>query len=260
MYTYTEHEYEALLIAVASRWTPLFFHEAMSSVSYGVLWRHDIDCSAHRALALAQIEKRHDVKATYFFHFHNEGYSLLEKEISGIARRISGLGHAIGLHFDMEYYADSVCNAVDIERYMVREQALLEDIAGCSVNVFSFHNPTLMESIQGFDMQADMIAGMYNASGRAIASQYIYASDSRGGWRRRDLPALVAQGTATHMHVLTHPERWTPTPLTPRGALMRAIDGRHFRQRDQIIRLTEYWEQPIDESADKANFERIVAR
>lgn len=260
MYQYTEHEYEDILISVVSRWTPLFYNEALSAAQNAVLWRHDIDYSPHRALALAHIENRHSIKSTYFFHLHNECYNLLEKEISSIVQKISGIGHAIGLHFDMEYYAERVVSAADIVRYLTQEKAILEDIAGCSVNAFSFHNPTLVDSVQGFDIQSDIIAGMYNASGGTIASQYLYVSDSRGGWRRRDLPALVAQGTATHMHVLTHPERWTPSPLSPREALIRAIDGRHLRQRDQIVSLTDYWEQSIDESADKATFELIRAK
>ena len=66
-----------------------------------VIWRHDVDFSMHRASALAEIEAQEAVIATYFVNPRSTFYNVLEPAIMELVRRIAGLGHEIGLHFEL---------------------------------------------------------------------------------------------------------------------------------------------------------------
>ena len=57
---FTLETYEDLLLIAKKKFKFVSYTEAQKSDHY-VLWRHDIDYSVHRALNLAQIEKKHDV-------------------------------------------------------------------------------------------------------------------------------------------------------------------------------------------------------
>ena len=62
--------------------------------SYFIM-RHDVDANIQNALAMAQIDARNGIRATYYFrvkpmHFH-----------SGIIERIADLGHEIGYHYEV---------------------------------------------------------------------------------------------------------------------------------------------------------------
>lgn len=69
-----------------------------------VVMRHDIDCSPAAALRLAQIESGMGVRATYFVLVTSPFYNVWERETRETIRRISSLGHDIGLHFDEASY------------------------------------------------------------------------------------------------------------------------------------------------------------
>jgi hypothetical protein len=54
---------------------------------------------------------------------------------------------------------------------------------------------------------------------------YVYGSDSNGYWRFKPMGELIAEGHQ-RLHLLTHPEWWTPEPLPPSERIDRAIMGR----------------------------------
>ncbi|MCD7909896.1 MAG: hypothetical protein LUH04_19885 [Clostridium sp.] len=50
----------------------------------------------------------------------------------------------------------------------------------------------------------------------------------------------MAEGGPDRLQVLTHPENWTPEPLTPRQRIQRCFDGRAARAAegyDHFLRL-----------------------
>ena len=65
---FTEKNYRKLIKLAKKNYVFKFFNS--SNKPPYVLWRHDVDCSVHRALCLAKIEKELGVKSTYFFHLH----------------------------------------------------------------------------------------------------------------------------------------------------------------------------------------------
>lgn len=222
-YRYDESEYRALVASAKEKWE-FVFYDGIDPGGRQIIWRHDVDCSPHRALALAKIEHRMGVGAIYFFYFHSIYYNLLEDGIIDIASRIAELGHQIGLHFDPRYYGGRIGSMAELERFLSLERHMLENVLEREINVFSFHNPTLSSFCSVDD---NRIAGMLNADGKMVNDFFHYASDSRGGWKRKDLPGILHNGSEPRLLILTHPVRWTPDPMSERDILLRCLDGRN---------------------------------
>jgi Formyl transferase len=187
-----------------------------------VIWRHDVDFSMHRALALARIEAEENVRATYFVNPRSAYYNLAEPEIVQIAAAIRAFGHTIGLHFDAGAYDTSCWNRSALDAAVARERKLLEHLLEAPITCMSWHNPDQSNLLAFTD---DMIGGMHNAYGAALRHDYTYCSDSNGYWRFKPMPDVIAEGHAK-LHLLTHPEWWTPEPIPPSARLDRAILGR----------------------------------
>ena len=212
---FTEQAYRALVRQARQRYECLTFDRAATAEA-GVLWRHDIDMSVHRALALATIERDEDVRATYFVYLHSRFYNALEDAIVDRLRAIVAMGHDIGLHFDPRF----VTGGASLEQAVAAERATIEQVCGAGATALSFHDPDVTAMTD-----ADEIAGLVNAYGRTLRERFEYASDSNGYWRFKPLSeVLISAGP--RLQVLTHPEWWVPEPMSPRARVARAIDGR----------------------------------
>ena len=232
---FTEDAYRELLRIARPRYVFRPFADALEMTS-GILWRHDIDISVHRALALARIEREEDIRATYFVHLHSNFYNALETGIVTRLRQIVGLGHELGLHFDPQFAGSSPGDAEGLARDVSRERDLLRDAVGAPVVAVSFHDP----DVAGFtDLHDDRIAGLVNAYGSRLRRDFVYCSDSNGYWRFTPIRDVLTGGGHDRLHVLTHPEWWVPEPMSPRARVARAIDGRAAnagRRYDEALR------------------------
>lgn len=225
---FTEEAYGRLVRVAARNYRFIRFAEWGDAPAGTVLWRHDVDLSVHRALALARIEADAGVRATYFLNLHSPYYNALESDVTERVREILALGHELGLHFDPSF--DTSRGAVAA---LAVERALLEDVFGVKVSSFSLHNPV----IAGWSADADEVAGMVNAYGRGLRERFAYCSDSHGVWRHRRLYDVVEEASDVRLHVLTHPEWWVPQPLPPRERVTRAIEGRSARAHERYDRV-----------------------
>jgi hypothetical protein len=187
-----------------------------------VLWRHDVDVSMHRAARLAQIEAGEGVNATYFVNSRCAFYNLLEPEITSLVKRIRLLGHEIGLHFDASAHGTSEWTIRSLEVALRRERSIVENLLEAAVNAVSWHNPE-QSNLLSFD--ADQIGGLVNAYASRLRSLYVYCSDSNGYWRFKPMGEVIGEGHR-RLHLLTHPEWWTPEPISPSERIDRAIIGR----------------------------------
>lgn len=186
-----------------------------------VIWRHDVDYSMHRAVRLAEIEAVENAFATYFVNPRCSFYNLLEVEIAEKITRIRELGHEIGLHFDVSATAAN-WTLESLERAVMRDRSILESIIGTSIRCVSWHNP---DQSNALDFANETIAGLVNAYGDGLRTRYKYCSDSNGYWRFQPMRDVIAQGHE-HLHLLTHPEWWTPEPMSPSERIDRALSGR----------------------------------
>lgn len=218
---FTESSYRELVSAAGKRFRFQRFGENSTGSEAVALWRHDIDFSPQRALALARIEADHGLRATYFVQLSSRFYSVLEPETARTLRAIIDLGHDLGLHFDTE-----VCHHLEEPDYPSRlkfEVGVLEELAGVKVSSFTLHNPT---TITGVSIDEPTYAGYINGSASVLRQHYVYCSDSNGLWRYRSLHDLVADESVTKLYALTHPEWWQESAMPPRARLQRSIEGR----------------------------------
>lgn len=216
---FTEAAYRELVQAAKARYAFLSFADA-ATADAGVLWRHDIDVSVHRAVALAGIEQSEGVRATYFVHLHSRFYNVLEDAIVERLRAIVAMGHEMGVHFDTHF---APAMGESLEAAVAAEAAIVERLSGAPVRALSFHDPDAFGAVVN---TADRIAGLVNTYGRSIQDRFGYGSDSNGHWRHTRLLDEITSGRHPRLQVLTHPEWWVPEPMTPRARIARAIDGR----------------------------------
>src|SRR5262245_35308675 len=99
---FTDDGYGRLLDLVGSSYRFIGFGEASSEAH--VLWRHDIDFSVHRAVAMARTEAQRSLLATYFVLLRSPYYNALERQVADRLKEIASLGHRIGLHFELSAY------------------------------------------------------------------------------------------------------------------------------------------------------------
>ena len=216
---FTEAAYRELVQAAKARYAFLSFGDAATAEA-GVLWRHDIDVSVHRALALAVIEHEEGVRATYFVYLHSRFYSALEDVIIERLRAIVALGHEVGLHFDPHF---TPAMGPSQGAAITAEAAIVERVCGAPVRALSFHDPGAHGAAVN---DADRVAGLVNTYGRPMQERFGYGSDSNGYWRHTPLLDEINSGRHPRLQVLTHPEWWVPEPRSPRARIARAIEGR----------------------------------
>jgi hypothetical protein len=213
---FTEASYRTILKTAGDRY--VFEPFGTSASGPHVLWRHDVDYSVHRALALARIEAEMGLQATYFLSLHADLYNVLEPAVHARAREIAALGHWIGLHFDAGFSADG-----SLDDRAAWEAHVLAETLEVPVRAVSLHNP----SVSGTDdLDAERLGVLLHAGARSLRDRYAYVSDANGYWRHERLPALLRAGSHERLHVLTHPEMWQAEAMSPRDRILRCIEGR----------------------------------
>jgi hypothetical protein len=174
--------------------------------------RHDVDLSLERAVAVAEAEASENVRASYYLLLSTDMYNIASAEGQRAAKRLSALGHAIGLHFDATRYQ---AGREGLEAAAQRECNLLEAIAEAPVTSISFHRPAPeLVRLEG------SFAGRRHCYEPRFFEEVAYISDSSGGFFRGhplDHPA-ASEGRA--IQLLTHPIWWaSPERLAAKDAL-----------------------------------------
>jgi hypothetical protein len=216
---FTECNYKKILRLAKEKYKNFIFFNETHKYEEFVIWRHDVDVSIHRALKLAEIEFKQNVKSTYFILITSENYSIFEKDIRNKLLKISSLGHEIGLHFDANYYEIQSKN--DLIKYLNYEKNILEGLINKKINTFSFHVPIANE----VEFNDYRISGMLNVYSN-FYNKIDYTSDSGGIWRHRRLEDVILERKNKKLQVLTHPVWWQKTAISPRDRVQRSFNGR----------------------------------
>jgi hypothetical protein len=169
---------------------------------------------------MAEIETAAGVGSYYFVMLGSRFYNPCEPAVTALIKKISLLGHKIGLHFDPSTYSE---NLATVEAGLTCESNLLSGLIGKPIDCFSVHNPTAQG---GAAMNELVHASLFNASSPKLVKGFSYCSDSNGLWRHRRLLDLVNDPTVERLYALTHPEWWTAKSLRPRERVQLCIDGR----------------------------------
>jgi hypothetical protein len=232
---FTEDEYAELLALAASRYAFVDGIDMGAADRPSVVWRHDVDYSPHRALRLAEIEHDQGVRCVYHLMTSSRYYNAFEPEITRIIKRIAGLGHHIGVHFDMDVFGENADVSPEIvNRRIELEVRIVETLCGKAPTSFSFHNVTVNAERL---LHSDTLGGLINLSTRRFFESVRYVSDSNGMWRYDRLRDVLEADPVPRLMVLTHPEWWTPQALTPYQRLERCVAGRADNGLGAYIRL-----------------------
>ena len=177
------------------------FHENIKK-GKNILMRHDVDFCPEKALEIAKLEKKQNVKSTFFFLVNTNFYNLNATENSEIILEIIRLGHDIGLHFDASFSKTSRSLHFNCRK----EVETLEHIINKKVNIISFHRPA--EFLLSYNRK---VSGLNHTYMKKFTKNIYYCSDSQGLWRfssPQDILKSVYKKDFT-LQLLTHPIWWT---------------------------------------------------
>lgn len=170
------------------------------------LLRHDCDNDLVASARMAEIEAEEGVSSTYFVMLRSAMYNLLAPPHGALVRRILSLGHRLGLHFDESVVAGMPDDRVTVE--VDREREWLQAEFGQPIEVVSFHQPGVRI------LEGRVRLSCVNTYDRRDMAGFHYTSDSNLAFRGGDPIDLFGGGRHPHLHVLIHPEWWTPTAMT----------------------------------------------
>lgn len=164
-----------------------------------IILRHDIDYSLEHALKMAEEENNHGLKSTYFIMLHNPLYNALTENSISAIKKISHLGHEIGLHYDTIFLPRTRNEAL---RDIKKEVTILEDICGKRVTSVAQHNPTINPKLKD-----DIITHFLDARSTEITDTCRYISDSIQNWRSGCMCNHIDK--ENKIQILTHPIWWS---------------------------------------------------
>ena len=196
---FTYSAYQGLIeLLKKENYTVTNYHEysSFSKDTDIVILRHDIDNSVEKAYSMAQLENALGVKSTYFVLLTSEFYNIAAKKNRELLKKIYGLGHEIGLHFDEASYENSSIDAV--VSMAEKEREILQKLLGVSITTVSMHRPSKIVLEQ--DVQ---FPSMVNSYGNVFFKKFKYVSDSRMNWRE-NVEEIIQSHRYHRLHILAH--------------------------------------------------------
>jgi hypothetical protein len=192
--------YREVLGAARERYAFAAFDDPPADGRPFVLLRHDVDFSLEPALRMARIESELGARSTYLVLPHAH-YNLLGDPGFAQLREILGLGHRLGLHYDLAFYA---ANGLPPAETLRREAAMLEDRFGVRVSVVAEHNPGRVPRPASLDL-----GGLEDAYSAAFTGRAEYLSDSCQFWREGCVCGFLDPSRHPRLQVLVHPVWWS---------------------------------------------------
>jgi hypothetical protein len=184
-----------------------------------IIIRHDVDREAENALKIAQIEHAYGLLSTYYFRKTKEVF------IPSIIKKISGLGHEIGYHYEVLDKTNGDVN----KAIKLFEEELDEFRALVKVETICMHGNPLKswcnkDIWQSYNFHDFRIIGEPYLS--IDYTKVLYLSDTGRRWDGRynvkdleinnlykirntnDLINLIKNGKIGCVFLTTHPNRW----------------------------------------------------
>lgn len=190
--------------------------------------RHDVDFNPDFCGPIAETEAGLGCTSTFYFLVTSPFYNLLDPSVREVLKRLSALGHSIGLHFDVTAYAEGT----DLEASAERERGLLATIAEAPVQSISFHRPA--PDLVG---RPGLFAGCPHTYEPRFVEAIAYYSDSQGAWRFGHPLDSTAFARRASMQLLTHPIWWCfDTEETPTERLNRWLGQDQERRVLEVAR------------------------
>lgn len=208
--------YRDLLLALNSAGYALTTVSEMNAANteHKAYLRHDVDFFPAASLAMAQCEATVGVHATYYFLLSGT-YNLLSMDNRKLVHTLLEMGHEIGLHYDLEAYAE---NVTDATKTLTSEIRILEDLCGRRVNTITAHCP-YRGGIDWF-LESDQ---WINPRDPRLQENLLYVSDSCRAWRDESLLECLSADPPLRLLLLTHPELWLDGSVVDRISYLETI-------------------------------------
>lgn len=204
-----------------------------------LLLRHDLDHDLASALTLAEIEAAAGVSATYFVQIACAFYNLLAPDGRAVLRRLTDLGHEVGLHYEARRYLGAGGRAV-----LEADLRLLEDLAGAPVVSAAQHIP-IDDGVVNLGPRVANEA--YEA--RFTEAPMAYVSDSLMAWRQATPHDLLDADRS--FQFLTHPETWLGGAERIGEALDRCLAAEVAALRERYASTLAYYDRLLAERAER---------
>lgn len=247
-------EYVALLDKLRSagyRFDPISNIKEADPETKVAYMRHDVDLHIRGIEQMATLEAACGVRATYYvpltLHFNP-----LYPENQHILRQVLGLGHEIGLHYDMETYPTAPEHA---REHLDWEVSILSKVVGQPIRTISMHQPH-----QGKPDPFQEIDDYIHPHDPRYQEGLLYVSDSCRAWRNESLLTCFGPNPPRRLLLSIHPELWLDgTTVDRMQYLDRVLMENGMRQhRDYFDRkVRQVW---LTHSAPRLHDERESRR
>lgn len=147
---------------------------------------------------MAHLERKNNVRSTYFFLLTSGVYNILDKDIINKIIFIKRLGHEIGLHFD-----PSVYNKRKILNGLKMELKIFEKLFKKKVKIISFHRPN-----KNFFTMNKKILGISHTYQKLYSKKISYFADSRNLFRYGHPLKSTDFKNNLNLQILIHPIWW----------------------------------------------------
>jgi hypothetical protein len=195
-----KHYFETLNIAKKTyEILPIGKYENCKKIDNFILLRHDIDFSLDAALELAKLESKNKIFSTYYILLHSNFYNALSETGKKFIKKISSLGHEIGLHYDTNFLSS---NQEEAKNQLEYELSILSSITNKKILTAVAHNPSL-NSNSKFQLPENIIDPM----SKKLLNDTLYISDSTQNWRNKCMCAHI--NNKSKLQILTHPIWWS---------------------------------------------------
>jgi len=178
--------------------------------------RHDVDYSPQAALILAEQEEARSIRATYFLLAGTRYYNLMAPEHSHVAKRLTDLGHEVGLHYDVNSFRPFP--RPEWPRLLKAQATLLGELAAAPVRSIAMHQPAL----NGDDPFRGQALGFVNAYDDRFIRDSTYVSDSARAWRDSTWTMLKTGEFPERLQLSLHPINWAESDRE-RTAIFRSV-------------------------------------
>jgi len=238
--------YRQALEAARSNYAFAVFDDPPADGRPFILLRHDVDFSLDAALRMARIESELGVHSTYLVLLHAH-YNVLGPPGFAQLREIVGLGHRLGLHYDLAFYARNGLSASETIR---RESAVLEDRFGTPVSLVAEHNPGRVPR------PADLDFGpLLDAYSPDFTREIEYLSDSCQSWRQGCFCGFLDPSRHQRLQVLVHPLWWSEDGRSADEALRDHTAARVTAAREEERRVLDHYAS-LEHLGNRRLFER----
>ncbi len=207
---FSYNEYEHILLQLSKHLPLLDYSEIDERTESFCVIRHDIEFSLERALSLAIIENRMNIKTSYFVQLNNNTYNALSSKNVNIINKIKTLGHSIGLHF-----TPSSADKEKVRNEFFSLKTILEGHISHNIDRFSFHRPNLNRQLLKNKIKIEGAINVYDDLFFEYFDNIVpdnprikYISDSNHKWHYGH-PLDAIDNNFKKVQILFHPFSWS---------------------------------------------------